>query len=359
MGVRSHRPGSRTGGLIGLAPGGEPGSVAGRPRWTVRSAWIPFLCWSIVLLEGVGWIAMRLSDAMVVPTLLAYGARWFWLLPVLALAPLTFWRRSLLLPLSLALAACLVGVMQFQLPRVSVRQTCCRLTVVTLNGNQAARPDAVKQVIDSVHADIVAMQEWNQASTAAALPGWTVHCDGELCLGSRLPMSPVAILTSRTPSGSRAMVMTADITTRDGPVSFFSIHLDTVRRGIEPMLHAGFGATDELRDNLVFRDRESSAAQAWIRSRSTHPAIVAGDFNMPTDSAIYRHNWRAWSDGFESSGAGLGYTKFTSLWGIRIDHVLSDDGWQAVSSHVGPDVGSDHRPLIVTLQRVAAAGHGN
>jgi endonuclease/exonuclease/phosphatase (EEP) superfamily protein YafD len=302
---------------------------------------------------------MRLGDAMIIPTLLAYGARWVWLVPVVALAPLALWRRSLGLPLAFALAVWLLGIMQFQVPHLPVARACCRVTVLTLNGNRAARPEAVRQVVQAMQPDVIAMQEWEQTSTASALPGWTVHCDGELCLGSRRPMSNVAVLSIPTPTGHRAMVMSAEITTEAGPVSFCSIHLETVRKGIEPMLHAGFGATDELRDNLVFRDRESRAAASWILAHSAHPAIVAGDFNMPTDSAIYRRNWNTWSDGFESAGTGLGHTKFTSLWGIRIDHVLFDANWRAVSARVGPDVGSDHRPLIVTLQPAPSARPAN
>jgi vancomycin resistance protein VanJ len=363
MGCGRSRRASRATGVSDLPP--EPRARTRRHRWSAlarpspRSAWILLVYWMVVLLEGAAWAAMRLGDAMVIPTLLAYGARWIWLLPVVALAPLALWRRSLGLPLALALAVWLLGIMQFQLPHFAVAPACCRVTIVTLNGNQAARPESFREVVDAAQADIVAMQEWEQTSTANALPGWTVDCDGELCLGSRRPMSKLAVLGVPTPNGSRAMVMTAEITTDAGPVAFFSIHLDTVRRGIEPMLHAGFGATDELRENLVFRDRESRAAASWILAHGAHPAIVAGDFNMPTDSAIYRRNWSSWSDAFEWAGTGLGHTKFTSLWGIRIDHVLFDANWQAVRAQVGPDVGSDHRPLIVTLQRAASTVRGN
>ena len=185
--------------------------------------------------------------------------------------------------------------------------------------------------------------------------GWRVHCEKELCVAARHPVQRIDVLYSGTGDARRGVVIAAEIATADGPVSFFSIHLDTVRKGIEPMLHEGIGATGELEENLAFRDRESRAAEAWIRGHVTHPPILAGDFNMPTDSAIYRHNWRGWSDAFESIGTGLGHTKFTSLWGIRIDHVLFDANWEAVSSDIGPDVGSDHRPLIVRLQRSSAA----
>lgn len=331
----------------------------GHARSFARSKWAAVLAWFVVLLEIAAWMAMRRGDEMVIPTLLAYGARWVWLLPVAALAPLGFWRRSTLIPLALAAGLCVVGVMQFQPPHVSTKETCCRLTVVTINGDQQARPDAFRRLIEDEHADVVAMQEWDEEAMGNALSPWHVHCEGELCLGSRHPIGKVDILGRGTVGGSRAMILETEVTTENGPVSFFSIHLDTVRKGIEPMLHEGVGGTDELRDNLAFRDRQSAQAASWIRAHAAHPFVIAGDFNMPTDSAIYRRHWREWADAFESAGTGFGHTKFTSLWGIRIDHVLFDPQWQAVSSRVGPDVGSDHRPLIVTLQRAPSAPSPN
>src|SRR4051812_24540064 len=90
-----------------------------------RSMWGPILCWSVVLLEIGAWAAMREGDAMVIPTLLAYGARWVWLIPAVAIAPLIVWRRSLLLPVALAFGVGLVGVMQFQWPHLAPRESCC------------------------------------------------------------------------------------------------------------------------------------------------------------------------------------------------------------------------------------------
>ena len=54
----------------------------GRAESFVRSIWGPIVCWSVLFLEIVAWAAMRQGDAMVIPTLLAYGARWVWLIPV-------------------------------------------------------------------------------------------------------------------------------------------------------------------------------------------------------------------------------------------------------------------------------------
>jgi vancomycin resistance protein VanJ len=342
---------------------GGPAAVVGslmlprlEPRWR---KWALICAWSVVLLEIAAWMAMRLGDAMVIPTLLAYGARWVWLLPVAALLPLLYWTRSVLAPSAVALAICLLGVMQFRLPHLPVAQGCCRVTVLTVNGNQAARGNDFRQLVASAGADVIAMQEWDESALDRGIAGWTIHCEGQLCIGSHHPMTGIQVLDQRTPDRSRAMALVAQVATPDGPVSFFAVHLETVRKGIEPVLHEGVAGTGDLMANLAFRDSESREVATWIRKHTLHPMLIAGDFNLPTDSAIFRQHWTTWPDAFESVGVGLGHTKFTSLWGIRIDHVLFDSSWQAVSSRVGPDVGSDHRPLIVTLQRPATAARSN
>jgi len=42
-----------------------------------------------------------------------------------------------------------------------------------------------------------------------------------------------------------------------------------------------------------------------------------------------------------------------NAWGwlsvLPLDHVLASPGWQVVGSRIGPDLGSDHRPVVVRL----------
>ena len=83
--------------------------------------------------------------------------------------------------------------------------------------------------------------------------------------------------------------------------------------------------------------------------------IIGGDFNMPVDSRIFKAYWSGYTDGFSAAGRGFGHTKFETVglvtYGIRIDHVLTASDWQPAECWVGPDIGSDHRPLIVELIR--------
>jgi endonuclease/exonuclease/phosphatase (EEP) superfamily protein YafD len=77
---------------------------------------------------------------------------------------------------------------------------------------------------------------------------------------------------------------------------------------------------------------------------------VAGDFNAPVESVIYQESWGDWTNAFSAAGWGFGRTRMSRWIRARIDHILSDDRWVVHRSWVGPDVGSDHRPLFAELR---------
>jgi endonuclease/exonuclease/phosphatase (EEP) superfamily protein YafD len=85
-----------------------------------------------------------------------------------------------------------------------------------------------------------------------------------------------------------------------------------------------------------------------MREGSKGRFLLMGDFNATPWSAVFRRLLRA---GFRRAGAGLSPTWPSILgpFGIPIDHVLMHGPIEARSVEVGPDVGSDHRPLLVTL----------
>ena len=60
------------------------------------------------------------------------------------------------------------------------------------------------------------------------------------------------------------------------------------------------------------RRLESEDAYRFACRLSEQP-ILAGDFNMPVDSAIYREYWSAFHDGFSEVGVGFGYTEWPRI----------------------------------------------
>jgi endonuclease/exonuclease/phosphatase (EEP) superfamily protein YafD len=99
------------------------------------------------------------------------------------------------------------------------------------------------------------------------------------------------------------------------------------------------------------RRREESET---IRNRVNQiggPVIIAGDFNTPDDSPIFRSNWARLQDAFTTAGWGLGITYAKHRTALRIDHVLCDPGWTIRWCRVGADVGSGHHVLVADLER--------
>jgi endonuclease/exonuclease/phosphatase (EEP) superfamily protein YafD len=79
------------------------------------------------------------------------------------------------------------------------------------------------------------------------------------------------------------------------------------------------------------------------------PSLVAGDFDMPSESAIYRRHWGSMHNGFSRAGVGFGYSRRAGWIHLRIDHVLADDDWVVQSAQLLPDYGSDHLPMMVDV----------
>ena len=74
-----------------------------------------------------------------------------------------------------------------------------------------------------------------------------------------------------------------------------------------------------------------------------------GDFNLPSDSAIFRRDWAHFPSAFEQAGSGFGTSKRTGWFGVRIDHILLGSGWSCDSAFIGPHLKGDHRPLVADL----------
>ena len=77
--------------------------------------------------------------------------------------------------------------------------------------------------------------------------------------------------------------------------------------------------------------------------------IVGGDFNLVGDGMVFRRRWGNWTDAFATAGWGWGQTKLQTGWRVRIDHILGNTNRMPVNAWVGPDVNSDHLPLLADI----------
>jgi endonuclease/exonuclease/phosphatase (EEP) superfamily protein YafD len=242
------------------------------------------------------------------------------------------------------------------------RSDALPLRVVTFNVDGGAQ---VVPQLDALLADwrpdLFAAQECGDELAAAlrARTGWTFDQVGGLCLLSRYPVVSRSVMDRRVLSairnggaqigGSGAVVRYA-IRTPMGLVHFTNVHLETPRWGLQDLVQGRHLDPTRLELNTQLRDVESDLARRYVDAGGGH-AIVAGDFNTPSESRIFRRHWGDLTDAFTAAGVGLGMTKYNGWIRVRIDHVLADPSLRIVGARVGQDAGSDHLPLIVDIEQ--------
>ena len=293
-------------------------------------------------------------------TLLIFGPRWIWGIPfpflALAWGRLSCRRRSCLIVSAILYGYFIVG---FNVPVAFFASSdlpAIRFMTLNLEGGETDW-QKLQRLLDLYQPDVLLFQEC-PANVGAYLPAdWNTNQDGELAIATRLPLDSCAIvnrvLGHRYP---RAVGMVNRIQLPSGPVSVATVHLLSPSDGLNRIL-----SRKTILD-LSYRkliDQEIG----WRRDEAEHvfdslkdiseSLVIAGDFNLPVESSIYRITWGNFYNAFTYAGLGCGATAFQERGGLwnsaRIDHILYAEGWKSRSAWVGPDIGSDHRPLFADL----------
>jgi len=293
-------------------------------------------------------------------TVLLFGPRWLLLLPLFGLiaAAVKYARRSLV-PLGLALIIVAGPTMGFRTGwrswftgGDSVRS----IRVVTYNvaGGRRLRLSA-SWIMEELRADIIAFQECGSgiAAAIADLSEVAVAHDihGSLCLVSRFPIVAAAEMERENLefAGGSGLVVRYTIEAPGQNIRLTNVHLDTPRAGLERIRGGDVAAGQrQLLTKTALREIESRLARRWAEAVSG-PFLVVGDFNTPVESVIYRRYWGDLRNAFSYAGFGFGSTRFNGWIRVRIDHILASDGWQVQRAFVGPNFGSDHRPVVADL----------
>ncbi|MBC8086218.1 MAG: endonuclease/exonuclease/phosphatase family protein [Phycisphaerae bacterium] len=355
--------------------------------WIARATFMG----SIAYLAGmfVAWMLLRFGSERIIPgTIIAFGPRFLSLVPLVLLLPAALLvARSALLPLAIAAWIGLVPVMGARVNLSTLRSEpppapvdgTFRVMTFNVQGGGGLRR-GFRPMLYDLAPDVVLMQECSERlwRIIRRQNDWHSAQHGQTCLMSRWPLKLVetmpreAILSmSSGGGGGSGFVMRAYIDSPRGQLIVINLHLETARRGLEGMLSPEGLIPDDPLDvspdtvrepivstteniarfaaNVAVRDKESALASAWAREASKQGAlVVGGDFNLPVESNIFRTHWGDFVDAFEAKGNGLGWTKREGRWlRIRIDHLLTTkDGPQPLNVMVGPNYGSDHRPVI-------------
>jgi endonuclease/exonuclease/phosphatase (EEP) superfamily protein YafD len=111
----------------------------------------------------------------------------------------------------------------------------------------------------------------------------------------------------------------------------------------------------------AYRDAALSEAAEFLSGHAAPSRILLGDLNTtPWSHAFLGLTARA---GLTDTAHGHGWQPTWNvgswLFQIPIDHVLSTPNLVATERLIGPDLGSDHRAVIVTLSLSTRAGGGN
>jgi vancomycin resistance protein VanJ len=299
------------------------------------------------------------ADAWWPATLLLFLGRWPWLLPAVPL----FWLAAYLKQPRAAIATAVVcvialfGVMEFTLGTrrflgSSSEETRVRVITYNIDGDGLA-PLMLTEVVTRWEPDILAVQECGEQARAELRMIARYQNDvGTTCLLTKFPILRVDSLKRENflAAGGAAWVKRYRLQGPHGEFDFTNLHLDTPRKAFDALMEGRGDATDTIRNKTDVRNVESRLARRWV-DQGRGPRLVAGDFNMPTESAIFREHWSTMQNGFDVAGFGFGYSRLAGWIRLRIDHVLADESWRVRSARVLPDYGSDHLPVMVEVER--------
>lgn len=310
----------------------------------------------LAAIVGFTLVIWTLGDRWWPATALLFGPRWLVLVPapLLGLAALLV-RPGLFVPLGSTLVVALGPGMGYRVGfRDWLENDRRDVRIVTYNIDAGPNPRVLEIPLDleRLEPDVMIFQECDSrlVDTQYWPTGWVVRFDQGMCLGSKYPITATA-QEERVATGDLGGTGNAQLYRLKGPrgtIDLVSVHLETPRKGLETLRYGG--DLSRINPSTFVRDIGSRRISRWIASQS-HDAIVAGDFNMPVESAIYRRYWSTCRNAFSNVGHGFGYTRILKHFAVRIDHVLTCGSWRPVRAHVGPDLGSDHLPLIVDLRQ--------
>jgi vancomycin resistance protein VanJ len=346
---------------------GVPGSsvdqvVAGNSK-PVRRGCTPMaltlVAWSyLALLIGIAVLLWRAGDLWWPATLLTFGPRWITIapLPFLALAAL-FLRRHALIPLAIAGTIAIGPIMGFRVSWQSLSSDAAAsdkdvIRVMTCNNGSGGSRRALVKCIRTTKPDLIILQE---SRALLEIPpelgeGWQSATVGSVLIYSRFPIVHSETLESdRFRNGNRPAGR-CDIETPKGVVHVVGVHLETPREGLQRVIHIGWKGARRM-ETITRVRRTESELSSQMAADCPGPTIVAGDFNMPVDSAIYQQYWSGWQNAFSTAGLGFGDTKNAGYFRMRIDHVLVSRDWRVRNAWVGPNLGGDHRPVIADIER--------
>ncbi len=346
-----------------------PATVVTSPSVIARAvAWLSWVNLGLLLL--LSWLLFAVSENWWFSSALTYAPRFPYMAPALALLITSvLWHRASIPVNLISVTMVAVPIMGLSLP-VShwlggspAASTPRTLKVISCNV-QDFQPDfaAVLAEISRFNPDVVAFQDARSDSKLLAkyFGSWHSIRDGEFFLASRYPVKRVSV--GHCDAFDRDAVLQCELELPSTKVMFFNVHQMTPRHGLReldlssPITQRG---SERLSHYLELRAEEMVAVRDFVEAnRGPSPTLIAGDFNAPCESSLYRAHWFGFQNAFNLAGTGYGYSfpctrQYCWPAGVpwmRLDHILADDTWRVRSCFVGSANGSDHRLIAATLE---------
>jgi len=215
------------------------------------------------------------------------------------------------------------------------------LRVMTLNVHFDSREmPRVRDYLRAQSIDVLMVQENRGAPVAylqRELPHWHVYAHASHAILSRYPI----VSTAEEPLKSfpTRSIISVVLDVKGQRVRVLTTHLTApqMARSTTQMLHAGRAKRTELSQLLA------------VMKGSSLPTILGADFNNPPAHGFTRALSQRFENCFSARGSGPGWTYPAISPIIRIDHLYVTNGIATQRTWVGPDLGSDHRPVIAVV----------
>lgn len=305
------------------------------------------------------WRALRLlGELSLLATVFVLLARWWWffdlfanfriqlfVVQLLLLAAYLAMRRPLwAVAIGLACVINGIAIRDYVLPGghyVPDSELSAQIRLLNANVRSSnATPERLLDVIDAVEPDVIAVLELTDAVANALEPlgeyyphQVLVPESGNFGIGvySRWPFADSEVLEF----GGIAAI-DAEILHNAGNWHFIAAHT------VPPISADMAGMRNRQLDELA--DRVSTA---------TAPVIVVGDFNLAPHSPWFAQftATTGLSDSLRGRGPAYTWPSFFMPLGITIDHVLVSNEFEVVDRFRAGDIGSDHFPVIVDVNR--------
>ncbi|SMY10695.1 endonuclease/exonuclease/phosphatase family protein [Brevibacterium jeotgali] len=257
---------------------------------------------------------------------------WSWVLIALLLL-IALFRLSLLSIAGVLIPVVVWASMFWPFLRPSSDPVDPDLTVATQNvGARLPQPSATALSIIEQDPKIVTVQEIESLSGQIIQEQMDSHfahsqVEGSVGVWSDWPMSEAEEIDLGL-SWTRAFATT--ISTDQGDVRFYAVHLPSVRPGQESLRNAAL---------TTLADR--------IQNDPAERVIVAGDFNASATDRYFSDLTDDLTDSREATGGGFGFTWPSRFPLTRLDHSLSR-GLEPIGDEVQDRGTSDHRALFVS-----------